>query len=79
MDSSAHYQTFPLPASLAQQAEAYNTARDREARLLPDDEVRQLPQVPRSHPYYAEWGMRQASLQKALSFLQRGLGYGEST
>ena len=67
MDSRITY--FPLPDSLQTQNEAYLDARDREKRLIQDEEVRQLPWVKKGQPHHHEWRLRAFSLKKLIKFL----------
>jgi len=49
----------------------YLRVREKEARLYPDDIVRQLPAVPVDHPLRAEWQARAASCDRLTTYLAR--------
>jgi len=51
---------------------AYLRAREREGRLLTDDLVAGLPDLPRAHPLRREWQARAASADRLLAYI-RGL------
>lgn len=53
----------------------YLEVRAKEGRLYPDDIVKQLPNVPASHPLAAEWRARDASSRRLAVYLA-GLGEG---
>ena len=52
-------------------AELYVRVREREGRLLPDDAVRALPQVPASHAHAGEWRLRADSCRRLVTHLRR--------
>lgn len=47
----------------------YLAIRKKENRLLPDQEVLQLPALPKGHQYHKEWALRQNSLNRFLKYL----------
>jgi len=49
----------------------YGRVRGSEQRILPDDLVRALPQVPPDHPHAAEWQVRATSMDRLLTDLGR--------
>jgi protein-L-isoaspartate O-methyltransferase len=56
----------PAPAWLP----AYLHAREREGRLLSDDLVARLPDLPRDHPLHREWLARADSSARLLAYLR---------
>lgn len=49
----------------------YMSIRDKEQRVYPDNVVRSLPEVGKSHPHKKEWDARKFSLQRLMSYLRR--------
>lgn len=47
----------------------YIEARDREGRLYTDEVIANLPYVPKGHPYFAEWRLRQGSVDRIATYL----------
>ena len=50
--------------------ETYLALRRKEGRIYSDDEVRWLPTVDPSHPYFAEWQIRKRSCNKLRRYLR---------
>jgi SAM-dependent methyltransferase len=48
----------------------YAEARRREGRLLSDEAVALLPEVPRSHPHSSEWSQRADSAERLVTYLR---------
>ena len=51
--------------------ETYLALRRKEGRIYSDEEVRWLPSVDVSHPYFAEWRIRKHSCDKLVGYLRR--------
>lgn len=51
--------------------EQYIAMRNRENWLCSDEELKQLPVVPRTHPHYREWKIRERSLRLLIQYLQK--------
>ncbi|MDJ0840269.1 MAG: methyltransferase domain-containing protein [Acidobacteriota bacterium] len=68
-----HYLSDPAP--YRKSAELYMRVRELEGRVHPDDLVRRLPDVPKTHPHFGEWRMRAASTARFIRFLK---GFGDS-
>jgi len=47
----------------------YITMRDKEGRIYPDGVVKLLPEVPATHPHYAEWMVRKRSSLRLIRYL----------
>jgi SAM-dependent methyltransferase len=76
--ASAHL-TISSPAAKAELteadfAEAYVQLRQREGRLMSDEQLRQLPQVGRRHPHYKEWQVRRCSCERLIHYLRQKQG-----
>lgn len=52
----------------------YLRLRQKEKRLYPDELVKELPDVPNSHPLRGEWHARKKSTARMISYLQKGTG-----
>ena len=52
-------------------AELYVRVREREGRLLPDDIVQTLPNLPTGHPHAREWRLRADSSHHLVTHLRR--------
>jgi len=50
---------------------SYLALRRKEGRLYSDEEVRRLPTVETSHPYFAEWRIRKESCDKLTRYLRK--------
>lgn len=50
--------------------ELYIQVRDKEGRIIPDDLLQRLPDVPIGHPYHKEWATRKKSQQRFIRYLQ---------
>jgi ubiquinone/menaquinone biosynthesis C-methylase UbiE len=50
--------------------ETYLALRRKEGRIYSDEEVRWLPSVDTSHPYFAEWRIRKRSCEKLVGYLR---------
>jgi ubiquinone/menaquinone biosynthesis C-methylase UbiE len=50
--------------------ETYVALRRKEGRVYSDEEVRWLPTVGTSHPYFAEWRIRKHSSEKLIRYLR---------
>ena len=62
------------PASTAMAADAYLRVRRLEGRVLPDDLVARLPNLPITHPLYTEWRLRGESAERSSATLRAGPG-----
>ena len=51
--------------------QAYIAVREKEKRVLSDQTVNSLPIVPRDHPHFDEWKLRQASTNSVLAYLNK--------
>jgi ubiquinone/menaquinone biosynthesis C-methylase UbiE len=51
--------------------ELYISIRDKEGRTYPDETVKILPEVPPTHPHYAEWMVRKRSALRLVRYLAR--------
>jgi SAM-dependent methyltransferase len=49
--------------------ELYIGIRDKEGRMYPDEIVKTLPEVPATHPHYAEWMVRKRSSLRLIRYL----------
>lgn len=49
--------------------EAYLKVREKEERILSDEEVKQLPDLSKKHPKYREWQLRKQTSERFISFL----------
>lgn len=49
--------------------EAYLKVREKEGRILSDEEVKQLPDLPRIRHNYQEWQLRKQTSERFISFL----------
>jgi ubiquinone/menaquinone biosynthesis C-methylase UbiE len=49
--------------------EAYLKVREKEGRILSDEEVKQLPDLLKKHPKYKEWQLRKQISERFISFL----------
>ncbi len=63
--------TARLLPGLAAWAPAYLRAREREGRLLPDELVAILPDLPDGHPLRDEWRQRADSVSRLTAYLRR--------
>lgn len=59
-----------LPAALSSFESKYIAIRKKEGRMYDVSEVQRLPMVPRHHPHYKEWKIREHSLGKLKNHLQ---------
>lgn len=50
---------------------AYLNVREKEGRLYSDEIVAQLPRLPKGHPHFKEWKMRQWNTERLLQYLQK--------
>src|SRR6478735_3527200 len=48
---------------------AYLKIRKDEARVMSDEIVRNLPQIPSNHPDYDHWNIRRYNIKRFLTFL----------
>ena len=60
---------MPTDPAIAAWLPAYLRAREREGRLLPDEVVARLPEVPRGHPLHGEWQARADSARRLLAYV----------
>lgn len=49
----------------------YLKVRQKENRIYTDDEVKSLPNIPRSHPHYKEWKVRERSACRLVKYLNK--------
>lgn len=49
--------------------EAYLKVREKEGRILSDEEVKQLPDLLKKHPKYEEWQLRKQTVNQFIPFL----------
>src|ERR1700740_506529 len=49
--------------------ELYIGIRHKEGRMYPDEIVKTLPEVPATHPHYAEWMVRKRSSLRLIRYL----------
>ncbi len=49
----------------------YMQLRKKEGRLYTDEEVRNLPQIAATHPYFKEWQLRKRSCDRLLKYLDQ--------
>lgn len=49
----------------------YMLLRKKEQRLYTDEEVRNLPQIAATHPYFKEWQLRKRSCDRLLKYLDQ--------
>lgn len=61
----------PSATSLDTFEEQYIALRKKEKWLCTDEELKLLPQVPRSHPHFREWRIREQSSRSLLRYLQK--------
>lgn len=64
-ENGVHYATPPKTAF----EETYLLVRQQENRLPDDSLIRQLPEVPASHPHAREWRMRRQTLRRFMRYL----------
>ncbi|MFN8348952.1 MAG: class I SAM-dependent methyltransferase [Spirosomataceae bacterium] len=50
---------------------AYLKVREKEGRILQDEEVKQLPSLSEKHPNYREWQLRKQTVDRFISFLKQ--------
>jgi ubiquinone/menaquinone biosynthesis C-methylase UbiE len=48
---------------------AYLKVREKEGRILSDEDVKQLPSLPQNHSNYEEWQLRKPTSERFISFL----------
>ncbi|MEO6682001.1 MAG: class I SAM-dependent methyltransferase [Ginsengibacter sp.] len=51
--------------------EVYITLREKEGRILREEEILRLPEVDKSNPLYKEWKIRKRSSRKLLNYIQK--------
>lgn len=49
----------------------YMQVRKKEQRLYTDEEVRNLPQIAATHPYFKEWKLRKSSCDRLIKYLDK--------
>ncbi len=64
-------EVFFLSPEMPDFEQAYTAVREIEGRLLPDDLVRRLPDMPAGHPLQAEWNQRKPGSERLLHFFQK--------
>ncbi|MFN0034708.1 MAG: class I SAM-dependent methyltransferase [Saprospiraceae bacterium] len=70
---NAHVRYLSSPALFQEKENRYLEVRRREGRVLPDEVVKNLPNLPASNPYAREWKWRERSLKRLQNQLPESL------
>ena len=52
-------------------SDLYINARKKENRFYSEEEIKELPNIRKNHPHYAEWQLRKQSANRFISYLKR--------
>lgn len=63
--------SIPANDNISDFEQLYIRLRTKEQRLYTDEQVRRLPLIEKTHPYYEEWKQREKSASRLISYLKK--------